>query len=142
MTVKCIFVPATHPISFADLEQKQLAWAMASFGGRIGWIGTSGEGVPERGSFKFTASVFADGDGTGTCSASFVTQRNIAFFFPFLFLFELATAHFLLFRGAVSVISSSTSSLHTFYLWNVCIFFSFSLPPTSKTVAGKRPFPI
>ena len=50
------------------------------------------------------AGVVTGGDGTGTCSAGFVTQRMVTSFFPFLFLLELASAHFLFFGGAVSVI--------------------------------------
>ena len=92
---------------------------MASFGGRVCCIDTSGEGgVSGRVCSKPTVGVVGGGDGTGTCSAGgFVTQRIVASFLPFFFFLELVSAHFLFFGGAVSVISLSTSSLHTF-LWN------------------------
>ena len=51
------------------------------------WIGTYGEGVPVRGSFKYMASVVAGGDDTGTCSASFLyNTKKSCFLFPFLVL--------------------------------------------------------
>ena len=53
------------------------------------------EGMPGRVSSTSMAGVVAGGDGTGTCTAGFVAQRIIASFFPFLFLLELASAHFL-----------------------------------------------